>query len=80
MTTTEPTAVQTQFTSYFGSQAYGADVSWDISVAGSLNINMVVRTAAQPMIFQSAAASGCTASASNLLCVLATTGPLVAAK
>ena len=36
---------------------------------------MVVRTAAKPMIFQSATATGCTASASNLLCVVAGTGP-----
>ena len=71
MTTTITEPLQKQFTSYFGSQVFGADVEWDISVAGILNINMVVRTAAKPMIFQSALATGCTASASNLLCVTA---------
>ena len=73
--TTTITPLQNQFTSYFGSQVFGADVEWDISVAGILNINMVVRTGAKPMIFQSGPATGCTTSAANLLCVVAATGP-----
>jgi hypothetical protein len=53
---------------------FGADITWDISTASTLNINMVVNTPAVPMIFQSQAATGCATGtqAGNLLCVPST--------